>query len=130
MMFQFAFVTLLSLGLQAGRPPVFFTTPYSIDEMRGKQAVIETSMGTAVIALLPDSAPNHFGLSMELARVGAYTGAIFHRVLRYGIVQGGDPVSKDPAKSTLYGTGGLNQLRFETNSDNHTAGAVSAALAG
>jgi peptidyl-prolyl cis-trans isomerase B (cyclophilin B) len=130
MMFRFAFVALLSLGFQAGRQPVFFTTPYSLDEMRGKQAVIETSMGTVVIALLPDAAPNHVGLFMKLARDGAYAGTIFHRVLRYGVVQAGDPISKDPGKAALYGTGGLNQLRFEPNSEKHTAGAVSAALAG
>ena len=45
-----------------------------------------------------------------------------------GIIQGGDPLSKDPAQSAKYGTGGLNALRFEPNAEKHTRGAVSAVL--
>ena len=36
---------------------------------------------------------------MKLAQDGAYAGTTFHRAVRMGIVQGGDPLSKDPAKS-------------------------------
>jgi peptidylprolyl isomerase len=108
----------------------FFTTPYTLDEMRGKQAVVETTMGTVVLALLPEAAPNHVGLFMKLAREGAYEGTIFHRVVRHGIVQGGDPLSRDPGKPELYGSGGLNQLRFEASGETLTAGAVAGALAG
>jgi peptidyl-prolyl cis-trans isomerase B (cyclophilin B) len=43
-------------------------------------------------------------------------------------VQGGDPLSKDPAQSAKYGTGGLGTLRFESNQETHTRGAVSAVL--
>ena len=35
---------------------------------------------------------------------------MFHRVVRLAIIQGGDPLSKDPAKAKLYGTGGLGVL--------------------
>ena len=107
-----------------------FTTPYSVDDMRGKQAVLETTMGTIVLALLPEAAPNHVGLFVKLAREGAYDGTIFHRVVRHGIIQGGDPLSRDPDKPELYGTGGLNQLQFEPNEEKLTAGAVAASLAG
>ena len=48
---------------------------------------------------------------MKLARDGAYAGTTFHRVVKYGIIQGGDPLSKDPAKSAQYGTGGMNALQ-------------------
>ena len=94
----------LALLLQQPRPPVYFQSPYALAEMRGKQAVVETSAGTFVIQLLPDAAPNHVGLFMKLAREGAYAGTIFHRVMRYGIIQGGDPLSKDPARHAQYGT--------------------------
>jgi len=105
-----------------------FTTPFTPAEMANKQAVVETSMGTFVMALLPDKAPNHVGYFMKLAREGAYAGTTVHRVIRYGLIQGGDPLSKDPAKSALYGTGGLNRLRAEITTEPMTAGAVGAVL--
>ena len=66
--------------------------------MTGKQAVVETTAGTFVIDLRPDLAPNHVGYFMKLAGEGAYANTLFHRVVRNGIIQGGDPLSKDPAK--------------------------------
>ncbi len=96
--------------------------------MSGKQAVVETSGGTFVVQLLPESAPNHVALFMSLAREGAYAGTTFHRVIRYGMIQGGDPLSKDPAKTAEYGTGGLNRLRAESKAEKATAGAVAAVL--
>jgi cyclophilin family peptidyl-prolyl cis-trans isomerase len=116
---------------QARLPPAAgtpFTTSLALDEMRGRQAVLETDAGTIVIDLLPDAAPNHVGYFMKLAREGAYDGTTFHRLIRYGIIQGGDPLSKDPAKRAVYGTGGLGVLRREPNEERHTRGAVSAVL--
>jgi peptidyl-prolyl cis-trans isomerase B (cyclophilin B) len=65
---------------------------------------------------------------MKLAREGAYSGTAFHRVIRMGIVQGGDPLSKDPANTKLYGTGGLGMLRAEVSAERQTRGAVSAVI--
>ncbi|HUL74419.1 MAG TPA: peptidylprolyl isomerase [Vicinamibacterales bacterium] len=124
-----ALVVLALLAAQTAPAQKFFVSPYSLDEMRGKQAVVATDAGTFVIQLLPDAAPNHVGHFMKLARDGAYAGTIFHRVIRYGIIQGGDPLSTDPSKTALYGTGGLNELKAEINTEKHTAGAVSAVLA-
>jgi cyclophilin family peptidyl-prolyl cis-trans isomerase len=93
-----------------------------------KEAVVETTNGTFVIQLLPEAAPNHVAHFVKLAQGGAYAGTIFHRVIRYGLIQGGDPLSRDPAKAALYGTGGLNVLKPEINAEKHTAGAVSAVL--
>ena len=76
----------------------------------------------------PDLAPNHVGYFIKLARAGAYDGTTFHRVVRLGIIQGGDPLSKDPAKAKQYGTGGLGVLKAEISSEKHTRGAVSAVL--
>jgi peptidyl-prolyl cis-trans isomerase B (cyclophilin B) len=81
-----------------------------------------------VVDLRPDLAPNHVGYFMKLAAEGAYTGTVFHRVIRDGIVQGGDPLTKDPAKQTLYGTGGLGVLQAERTSEPFTRGAVAAVL--
>ena len=106
----------------------FFTTPLSKADMTNKQAVIETTAGTIVIALLPDAAPNHVGLFMKIAREGGYDGTTFHRVIKYGLIQGGDPLTKDPASVAKYGQGGLKQLRREPNAEKHTSGAVSAVM--
>jgi cyclophilin family peptidyl-prolyl cis-trans isomerase len=81
-----------------------------------------------VLDLLPDAAPNHVAHFITRAREGAYDGTIFHRVISLGIIQGGDPLSKDPSKADQYGTGGLRELRFEANAEKHTRGAVSAVL--
>src|SRR6185295_2728906 len=119
----------LTLLLQAGaKPPApaFFANPLTADEMRGKQAVLETSAGTIVLDLLADAAPNHVGHFIVRARAGAYDGTVFHRLIAMGIIQGGDPLSKDPAQAAKYGTGGLGRLRFEPNAEKHTRGAVSA----
>jgi peptidyl-prolyl cis-trans isomerase B (cyclophilin B) len=96
--------------------------------MTGKQAVVNTTAGTIVIDLRPDLAPNHVGYFMKLAREHAYDGTTFHRVIRMAIVQGGDPLSKDPAKSSQYGTGGLGVLKAEFSAEQATRGAVAAVL--
>jgi len=117
-----------ALAQPAKKPAAFFKTPLSADDMRGKQAVIETAMGRVVIDLLADAAPNHVGYFITLAREGAYNGTTFHRLIKYGIIQGGDPLSRDPAAKEKYGTGGLGVLRAEQNDQKHTRGAVSAVL--
>jgi cyclophilin family peptidyl-prolyl cis-trans isomerase len=105
-----------------------FQNPFTLDQMRGRQAIVETDMGTVVLQLLPEIAPNHVGHFMKLAGEGAYDGTIFHRVIRYGIIQGGDPLSKDPAKAAQYGTGGLKALAPEFSRESFTAGAVGGVL--
>src|SRR5512134_3776883 len=107
-------------------PPQPYTTNLTLAEMSNKQAVVETTAGTFVIDLRPDLAPNHVGYFMKLAADGAYTGTTFHRVVRLGIVHGGDPLSKDPSKARLYGTGGLGVLKAEFSDHKHTRGTVSA----
>jgi cyclophilin family peptidyl-prolyl cis-trans isomerase len=108
--------------------PASFTTPLSVAEMSHKQAVVETSRGTFVIELLPEVAPNHVGYFMKLAREGAYNGTTVHRAIAMGIIQGGDPLSKDPSKRDLYGTGGLGVLKAEFNATPVARGAVAAVL--
>ena len=114
---------LLILVLQS-----FFTTPLKPAEMGNKQAVVNTTEGEFVIDLKPEFAPNHVGYFIKLAREGAYDGTAFHRIVRHGIIQGGDPLSKDPAKAKAYGTGGLGRLKAEFSSEPATRGAVAAVL--
>jgi peptidyl-prolyl cis-trans isomerase B (cyclophilin B) len=93
-----------------------------------RQAVVETSLGTFVVDLLPDAAPGQVGHFVKLAEGGEYDGTIFHRMIRHGMVQGGDPHSKDPAKRSLYGTGGLNAIKAEPRAVRMTGGSVAAVL--
>ncbi len=97
-------------------------------QMPPKQAVVETSAGTFIIDLAADAAPNQAAYFMKLAAEGAYDGTAFHRMVKYGIVQGGDPISKDPAKRSAYGTGGLNVVKAEARAPKMTRGSVAAVL--
>jgi cyclophilin family peptidyl-prolyl cis-trans isomerase len=106
--------------------PVFFTSPFTLEEMTGKQAVVETTRGTIVMQLLPETAPNHVAHFMTLAREGFYEGTIFHYVVENGVIHGGDPITKDPAKVAEYGTGGMRRLRAEGREVKHVAGSVTA----
>jgi peptidyl-prolyl cis-trans isomerase B (cyclophilin B) len=106
----------------------FFVSTLPPAELQNKQAVLDTTHGTIVLDLLADAAPNHVAHFITRAREGAYDGTTFHRVIAMGIIQGGDPISKDAAQTAKYGTGGLGVLRFEPNAEKHTRGAVSAVL--
>ena len=94
-----------------------------------KQAVVETSVGTFILDLTPETAPNQTAFFMKTAAAGGYDGTIFHRVVKYGMVQGGDPISKDPAKRSTYGTGGLNAVKAEARAPKMTRGSVAAVMA-
>src|SRR5262249_11180797 len=48
------------------------------------------------------------------------------KMIKYGIVQGGDPLSKDPSKRAQWGTGGLNAVKDETRAAKMTRGSVAA----
>ena len=52
-------------------------------------AVIETSMGTIAIELLPAQAPASVDNFLEYVRDGFYAGTIFHRVVPGYVIQGG-----------------------------------------
>jgi peptidyl-prolyl cis-trans isomerase B (cyclophilin B) len=105
-----------------------FKTTLTTAQMTNKQAVVETTLGSFVIDLRADLAPNHVGYFIKTATDGGYNGTIVHRVVRDGIIQGGDPLTKDKSKTALYGTGGLGVLNAEHSAEPFTRGAVAAAL--
>ena len=104
----------------------FFVT--STPAFAQQQAVIETTSGSFVIDLLPEVAPGHVAYFIKLASEGAYEGTTFHRMVKFGMIQGGDPISKDPARRAEYGTGGQNAVKAEARADKMTAGSVAAVL--
>jgi peptidyl-prolyl cis-trans isomerase B (cyclophilin B) len=91
-----------------------------------RQAVVETTAGTFVIDLAPEQAPLTTAYFMKTAAAGGFNGTIFHKMIKYGIVQGGDPLSKDPAKRAQWGTGGLNAVKDEPRAQKMTRGSVAA----
>jgi len=93
----------------------------------GTEAVVEASKGRFTIRLLPEVAPKHADLFVKTARVGAYDGTTFHRIIAGGIIQGGDPLTRDPAKAALYGSGGLGLLKAEFSDRPFVRGTVAAA---
>ena len=101
---------------------------FTPEELRGLQAVLETSRGQIVLEFYSDLAPAHVRYFAGLVKTGFYDGTTFHRVILRGIIQGGDPLSKDPTKKSLYGTGGLKKLKPEFNRQSHVRGTVSAVL--
>ena len=113
-------------GLSSREP---FVSPFTLAEMTGKQAVIETDGGVIAIDLRPELAPNHVGLVMRLAAAGAFDGTTFHSMVRHGIVQGGDPLTRDPGRNAEYGRGGLGLIDAELSDARHVRGAVSAVVA-
>ena len=68
-------------------------------------AVLKTSQGEMVIEFWPDVAPNTVANFIKLAKSGFYDGTAFHRIIDGFMIQGGDPLTKDPAKEALWGTG-------------------------
>jgi len=97
------------------------------------EALVETDAGTFTIRFLPENAPAHVRFFVKTARAGGFDGTTFHRIIAGGIIQGGDPLSKDPAKKALYGTGGLSRqapwrLKAEFSDRPMTRGSVAAVL--
>ena len=92
----------------------------------GPEAVVQTPKGSFTIRLLPEVAPKHVALFLETARSGGYDGTTFHRIIMGGIIQGGDPLTKDPAKAARYGTGGLGLLKAEFSDRPFVRGTVAA----
>ena len=92
--------------------------------------IIKTDFGHIKFSLLPDIAPETVRNFSQLAKSGFYSGTLFHRVIPGFMIQGGDPNTKNPDKST-WGQGGPGyNLKAEFNSRSHLRGIVSMARAG
>ena len=96
--------------------------------------VIETNYGRVILDFFPQEAPKHVARFKELVRTGFYDGIRLHRIVknqggRPVAVQGGDPSTKNPDKTT-WGSGdsGLTPVPAERSQRlKHTRGMVSAA---
>jgi len=91
-------------------------------------AVIKTSEGEMIAEFWPEVAPNTVDNFKKLARSGFYDGTAFHRIVKGFMIQGGDPLTKDPAKESRYGTGDPGyKIKAEFNNRSHERGVLSMA---
>lgn len=97
-------------------------------------AVLHTERGDITIRFFADRAPNHVKNFVDLAAAGFYDGTLFHRVIPGFVLQGGDPLTKDPKNAFVWGNAGNTDskgqpvtLRPEFNDTSHRRGVVSMA---
>jgi len=91
-------------------------------------AVIQTTEGTMVLEFWPDVAPGHVENFKKLASQGFYDGTCFHRIIKGFMIQGGDPLTKDPGMQSRWGTGGPGfTIKAEFNTKPHVRGVLSMA---
>lgn len=117
--------TVFLAGVSVAAPPL---APAPAAPQKPQEAVIETPKGVLVVRLLPEIAPRHVAHFVKTAKAGGYDGTTFHRIIMGGIIQGGDPLSKDPKQGARYGTGGLGLLRAEFSERPFARGVVAAVL--
>src|SRR5437879_5714899 len=91
-------------------------------------AVSQTSEREMVAECWPEVSPNTVGNFKKLARSGFYDGTAFHRIVKGFMIQGGDPLTKDSAKESRYGTGDPGyKIKAEFNDRSHERGVLSMA---
>jgi peptidyl-prolyl cis-trans isomerase B (cyclophilin B) len=96
--------------------------------MSNEIAVIKTTEGEMVLEFWPDVAPKTVENFKALARKGFYDGTCFHRVIKGFMIQGGDPLTKDPSEEASWGTGGPgHKVKAEFNEKHHDRGVLSMA---
>ena len=91
-------------------------------------AVIKTTEGDMILEFWADVAPGHVDNFKKLAKQGFYDGTCFHRVIPNFMIQGGDPLTKDPGAESRWGTGGPGYtISAEFNDRPHNRGVLSMA---
>ena len=102
--------------------------PQAVNANTNDVAVIKTSAGEMVVEFWPEVAPKTVENFKKLARDGFYDGTCFHRIMKGFMIQGGDPLSKDPSKEAMWGTGDPGyKLPAEFNERPHQYGVLSMA---
>jgi peptidyl-prolyl cis-trans isomerase B (cyclophilin B) len=91
-------------------------------------AIIKTDAGEIVIEFWPDVAPKTIENFKKLANDGFYDGTAFHRIVKGFMIQGGDPLTKDAAQESRWGTGDPGyKIKAEFNDRPHVRGVISMA---
>jgi peptidyl-prolyl cis-trans isomerase B (cyclophilin B) len=124
----------LALAVACAQPSAFAADATNQTAAAGANdpevAVINTTEGTMVLQFWTDAAPKTIANFKKLAKSGFYDGTCFHRVIRGFMIQGGDPLSKDPAKEEHWGEGDPGyKVDAEFNDHLHLRGVISMARA-
>jgi peptidyl-prolyl cis-trans isomerase B (cyclophilin B) len=91
-------------------------------------AVIKTTAGEMTLEFWPDVAPKTVENFKTLAKKGFYDGTAFHRIVKDFMIQGGDPLTKNPAMEDDWGTGDPGyKIKAEFNDRSHQRGVISMA---
>jgi peptidyl-prolyl cis-trans isomerase B (cyclophilin B) len=91
-------------------------------------AIINTTEGEMIAEFWPDVAPKTVENFTTLAKKGFYDGTAFHRVIKGFMIQGGDPLTKDASKESVWGTGDPGyKIKAEFNKKSHVRGVLSMA---
>jgi peptidyl-prolyl cis-trans isomerase B (cyclophilin B) len=91
-------------------------------------AHITTTEGEMIIEFWPEVAPKTVENFKTLAQKSFYDGTCFHRIIKGFMIQGGDPLTRDPAAENRWGTGGPGyQIKAEFNDRSHQRGVISMA---
>jgi peptidylprolyl isomerase len=94
-----------------------------------KIVLLETNQGDIKIELFSDM-PITSGNFEKLVNEGFYDGILFHRIIDGFMIQGGDPLTKDPVKKRYWGTGGSEAIKDEFGNVGNIRGTISMANAG
>lgn len=91
-------------------------------------AIISTDHGDMTVELWEDITPKTVANFKKLAQEGFYDGTAFHRIIKDFMIQGGDPLTKDPAMEHRWGTGDPGyKIKAEFNNRKHERGVISMA---
>lgn len=126
----------LKVEEEAPMPAQVDNVPKSLSDFKeipATKATITTNKGDLVIELYREKTPITTANFVNLASEGYYDGIIFHRVIPGFMAQVGDPLTKNPSKQQLWGTGGPGYVipdEFDPSLTHDGPGVVSMANAG
>ncbi len=82
------------------------------------QAILKTSLGDIVVKFYSADSPITVNNFLNLSKKGFYDNTKFHRIIKDFMIQAGDPLSKEDATASRWGTGGPG-YKFQDEFNNH-----------